>query len=112
MDPPRLGSAMPVVLHGMDDDPRWAQMALPQAGGWVRLRNVAACVIEGQVQVRDPCCRSAAAAMQRPPRPSTAVGPAASHRCSTLTLGSGRAPGALSMAKARLPRTAHPGTLE
>ena len=42
-----------MVLLGVDDDPRWAQMALPQAGDWVKLRNVAACVIEGQIQVRD-----------------------------------------------------------
>lgn len=55
-----------MVLLGVDDDPRWAQMALPQAGDWVKLRNVAACVIEGQIQVRDP-----ATLLQHVPHSST-----------------------------------------
>lgn len=47
---PRLGSALPVVLYGLDS-PRAGQMALPGPGAWAKLRNVGACVIDGQLQV-------------------------------------------------------------
>jgi hypothetical protein len=51
-DLPRLGSAMPVVLYALDA--RCGAQKLPAAGDWVKLRNVAACVVQGQLQARLP----------------------------------------------------------
>lgn len=47
---PRLGTALPVVTYGLGKLPR--QVPLPEAGQWVKLRNVAACIVNGQLQVR------------------------------------------------------------
>lgn len=47
---PRLGTAMPVVTYGLGKLSN--VVPLPEAGQWVKLRNVAACLINGQLQVR------------------------------------------------------------
>ncbi len=49
---PRLGTAMPVRMYGLEGLPQ--EVPLPQPGAWVKLRNVAACIINGQLQV-PPC---------------------------------------------------------
>ncbi|BDA45056.1 probable protection of telomeres protein 1 at N-terminal half [Coccomyxa sp. Obi] len=47
-DVPRLGTAMPVRMYGLGGLQR--EVPLPQPGAWVKLRNVAACIICGQLQ--------------------------------------------------------------
>ncbi|EIE21102.1 hypothetical protein COCSUDRAFT_43452 [Coccomyxa subellipsoidea C-169] len=47
-DAPRLGTAMPVRMYGLEGLPQ--EVPLPQPGAWVKLRNVAACIINGQLQ--------------------------------------------------------------
>ena len=46
---PRVGTALPVVQHGTRSLPR--EIPLPAAGAWVRLRNLAATLVNGQLQV-------------------------------------------------------------
>jgi hypothetical protein len=47
---PRLGTAMPVVMYGLGRMAR--EVPMPGPGLWVKLRNVAACVVHGQLQAR------------------------------------------------------------
>ncbi len=47
---PRLGTAMPVRMYGLGGLQQ--EVPLPQPGAWVKLRNIAACIICGQLQVR------------------------------------------------------------
>ena len=47
---PRLGTVMPVRMYGLDALPQ--EVPLPLPGTWVKLRNIAACIINGQLQVR------------------------------------------------------------
>ena len=46
---PRIGTALPVVQHGTRSLPR--EIPLPAAGAWVKLRNLAATLVDGQLQV-------------------------------------------------------------
>ncbi len=46
---PRIGTALPVVQHGTRSLPR--EIPLPAAGAWVKLRNLAATLVNGQLQV-------------------------------------------------------------
>lgn len=46
---PRLGTAMPVRMYGLEALPQ--EVPLPLPGSWVKLRNIAACIINGQLQV-------------------------------------------------------------
>jgi hypothetical protein len=46
---PRLGTAMPVRMYGLEALPQ--EVPLPLPSSWVKLRNIAACIINGQVQV-------------------------------------------------------------
>ena len=45
---------MPVVEHGTDSLPR--EIPLPAAGTWVKLRNLAATWVDGQLQVTPQYC--------------------------------------------------------
>jgi len=45
---------MPVVQHGTDSLPR--EIPLPAAGTWVKLRNLAATWVDGQLQVIHQYC--------------------------------------------------------
>ncbi|KAK9908123.1 hypothetical protein WJX75_002953 [Coccomyxa subellipsoidea] len=45
---PRLGTAMPVRMYGLEALPQ--EVPLPLPSSWVKLRNIAACIINGQVQ--------------------------------------------------------------
>ncbi|CAL8469199.1 g8740 [Coccomyxa elongata] len=47
-DVPRLGTAMPVRMYGLGGLQQ--EVPLPQPGTWVKLRNIAACIISGQLQ--------------------------------------------------------------
>ena len=47
---PRIGTALPVVQHGTRSLTR--EVPLPAAGAWVKLRNLAATLVDGQLQVR------------------------------------------------------------
>ncbi len=51
-DVPRLGTTMPVRMYGLGGLQQ--EVPLPQPGTWVKLRNIAACIISGQLQVRRP----------------------------------------------------------
>jgi len=48
-DVPRLGTALLVRLYGLQG--LMHEVPLPQPGAWVKLRNVAACTVSGQLQV-------------------------------------------------------------
>lgn len=48
-DVPRLGTALPVRLYGLQG--LLHEVPLPEPGAWVKLRNVAACTVSGQLQV-------------------------------------------------------------
>ena len=45
-DLPYLGTALPVLLFRLP-----LPVALPLVGAWIRMRNVSACVVAGQLQV-------------------------------------------------------------
>ena len=45
-DLPYLGTALPVLLFRLP-----LPVALPLVGSWIRMRNVFACVVAGQLQV-------------------------------------------------------------
>ena len=45
-DLPHLGTALPVLLFRLP-----LPVALPLVGSWIRMRNVFACVVAGQLQV-------------------------------------------------------------
>ena len=47
-----MGSVLPVVQYSMASLPR--EVPLPAAGSWVKLRNLAATLVDGQLQVAAP----------------------------------------------------------
>ena len=49
---PRVGSVLPVVQYSMTSLPR--EVPVPAAGSWVKLRNLAATLVDGQLQVAVP----------------------------------------------------------
>ncbi len=44
-----MGSVLPVVQYSMASLPR--EVPVPAAGSWVKLRNLAATLVDGQLQV-------------------------------------------------------------
>ena len=47
-----MGSVLPVVQYSMASLPR--EVPVPAAGSWVKLRNLAATLVDGQLQVAIP----------------------------------------------------------
>lgn len=67
---PRIGTALPVVQHGTSSLPR--EIPLPAVGSWVKLRNLAATLVDGQLLVYYPplptaLCVYSYASNHRPP---------------------------------------------
>ncbi len=56
---PCIGTALPLVQHGTSSLPQ--EIPLPAVGSWVKLRNLAATLVDGQLQVRYPVVHTALA---------------------------------------------------
>ena len=58
---PALGTALPIIVTKPEaaDGPSKGSLVLPSVGSWIKLRNVKAWIVAGQLQVSpDPCCVS------------------------------------------------------
>lgn len=70
---PRIGTALPVVQHGTSSLLR--EIPLPAIGSWVKLRNLAATLVDGQLQVFYPPLSTALLRRQLCKQSSTSYSP-------------------------------------